>query len=282
MTTRLPLFAAAAFALLAATGCPKKGDQKPSFDPDANSGPDGKRPGAVPIEFNKVSPPDEVNYDKQDMTDWKMVELTGRPGTLAVTIRWESDKSDMNLDVFDAIGNQIANSPGPQPGTIDKKVAVPIEKMGSYYIRVQAPKTKDGSVYTLDVKWDGYVEEAPPPPPPPVEEPKKEPKKPKEPRVEKPKKAAGSMERIAETGLQGRIVSSYKDGGGMTLYIDKGSAAGVKAGQIGTILDGPNGATPLAGGQFKIDSVVDEHKSIGKTGLRSLGKNNRIAIDTGK
>jgi len=277
MIRRLPLLLfVAAFAVL---GCQKKKDTKPAFDPDANSGPDGKRTGAVPLEVNKISPPDEVNYDKQDMTDWKMVELTGRAGTLAIELHWDNDKSDMNIDVFDAIGNQIANSPGPQPGAVQKKVAIPIESLGSYYLRVQAPKARDQSVYTLDVKWDGLVEAAPEPPP---EEPKAEkPKKPKEPKVEKPKKA-NSMERIAETGLQGRIVSSYKESGGMTLHIDKGSAAGVKAGQIGTILDGPNGATPLASGQFKIEQVVDEHKCIGKTSLRSLGRNNRVAIDTGR
>ena len=31
---------------------------------------------------------------------------------------------------------------------------------------------------------------------------------------------------------------------------------------------------------FKIESVVDEHKAIGRTGLRSLGRNTRVAIGT--
>jgi hypothetical protein len=65
------------FALcLRVGGCgPKKIVQKPTFDADANSGPDRHRSGAVPIEVNQISAPDEVNYDQQDQTDWKSIEL---------------------------------------------------------------------------------------------------------------------------------------------------------------------------------------------------------------
>ena len=279
---RRPLLATAAGLSLWACllGCPKKPDQKPQVDPDANSGPDALRSGALKIEVNKVSPPDDVNFDKQDMTDWKAVDLTGRPAQLTVFLRWDNVNSDINVDVFDAVGNQLISSPGPAPGTTEKKVAVDIVQVpATYYIRVTAPKTKDGSVYTVEPKWEGEVQAMPqvPQEPPPEVKPTPKPKVHSEP---KPKKEKGSTaEQIAEKGLQGRIRSASKEGDGMVLYIDKGSAAGVKAGQRGTILDGPNGANPLPGAMFTIENVVDENKCTAKTSLRSLGKNNRVAID---
>lgn len=278
MKTRLLLTLFASATLAATAGCPKKPDNKPQVDGDANSGPDGIRSGAVKIEVNKVSLPDDVNFDKQDMTDWKSVELTGKPALLTVELKWDNVNSDLNVDAFDAVGNQIASSPGPSPGTTSKKIVAQIEQVpATYYIRVTAVKAHDTSVYTVEPKWEGDVPVAAV-----VEEPKEEPKVVKA--VVRPhtpsKPKASSAEKIAETGLQGRIVSSYKEGGGMVLHVDKGSAAGVKAGQQGTILDGPNGATPLPGAMFKIETVVDEHKSIARTGLRTLGKNNRVAIDT--
>jgi hypothetical protein len=272
-------------AAIAILGCgPKKTDDKPKVDPDANSGPDGKRSGAAAMEVNKLVT-DEVNFDKQDMTDWKMVDLKGKPGLLTVNLHWDNEKSDMNLDVFDAMGTPVATSPGPQPGAQDKKLVVQIDKLGVYYIRITAPKAHDGSVYTLEAKWD--VEEPPPPvvkegcDPPcgkhqQCEENKCVEKKSKpvshEPR--KPKEFAW------ETGVQGRIVSSYREGGNMVLHIDKGSAAGIKVGSPGTILDGPSGATALDGGTFKVTEVIDDSKCIAKTGLHSIGRNNRVSIMT--
>ena len=66
------------------------------------------------------------------------------------------------------------------------------------------------------------------------------------------------------------------------LHIDKGSAAGVQVGQSGKILDGASGESALVGGDFTITSVIDESKSIGKTGLRSIGHNLRVSINTGR
>jgi hypothetical protein len=62
------------------------------------------------------------------------------------------------------------------------------------------------------------------------------------------------------------------------MYIDKGSSAGIKPGDSGTVLQGSGGEDPLDGGGFKIVKVIDANKSIGSATLRSIGKNNRVAI----
>ncbi len=265
------------FAVVAMVlGCgPKSTDPRPVADAEINSGPDGKRTGAVAIELNKPTAPDEVNYQHLDQTDWKSVELRGT-GIFEVEVHWDNQNSDINVDVFDGLGTQIASSPGGHPGGQSKKVVAQIEQAGTYFLRVQAPSPRDGSVYTLQTKWEVPSVE---PVAIPEEEPKKRrtsrPHEPREPSEPKPKR-----ERAPAGGVEGRIVSSYRDGGGMVLYIDKGAAAGVKAGQAGAILEGANGSSALEGGSFKVTQVVDDHKSIAKTNLRSIGKNTRVAIST--
>src|SRR5260370_36130184 len=97
-------------ALLAFAGCGPKaaGTNKPkdNFDADARSGPDGKRSSAQRLDLNKPHT-DEVNYQNQDRTDWYVVELKGKPGVLTTPITWDSDSSDINIDVFDSFGAQI-------------------------------------------------------------------------------------------------------------------------------------------------------------------------------
>ena len=52
---RLSLFLSASLLLAVAAGCPKKDVKKPdAFDPEANSGPDAKRSGAVLIDVDGV------------------------------------------------------------------------------------------------------------------------------------------------------------------------------------------------------------------------------------
>jgi hypothetical protein len=82
--------------------------------------------------------------------------------------------------------------------------------------------------------------------------------------------------------VQARVVNSFREGPGLTLQIDKGSAAGIHMNDSGTVLDGA-GDEPLANGNFKIVKVLGENKCIGSApGLRSLGKNNRVSITLGK
>ena len=262
----LCLMAAAALSLAAVggMGCKKsKPDTRPKFDADARSGLDGKRSGAITIEVNKVVT-DDVNFDGQDQTDWKQVELKGKPGILTVELHWDRAEADLNCDVFNSFGEQIAASPGPQAGAQQKKVIVEVSNLGVYFLRIQAAKRGDYSVYTLEAKWDGEV--APPPTPPPVETPK-EPVG-KKPIVKRTSSAPKERKFDPDRGVQGRIVSSYREGGQLVLHIDKGSAAGVKVGNSGAVLDGPQGSNRLEGGDFSIVQVIDESKSVAKTGLK--------------
>ena len=79
-----------------------------------------------------------------------------------------------------------------------------------------------------------------------------------------------------------RIVSSYRDDdGSLKLYLDRGSASNVRAGQKGQVLFRPEGDVGLAGGEFRIIQVVDATKSIARIshGMANLGnKNTRCVI----
>lgn len=274
MTRRLLLAGAASILLLAAQlGC--KGTQKPpKFDPEANSGPDAKRAGATLIQVNKQYT-DTVDYDKGDRTDWKMVELKGSPGPLDVELHWDNALVDLTVDVFDGIGVQLMSSP-PNSGESVKHLTVQIQEPGTYYIRIQAPKAGVSTDYTVRADWNG--EGAPPPPPPPTPTPDPDPKP--KPKPKPGPKPARVSKGTPEGSLQGRIVGAHAEGGGTVLYLDKGASAGVKEGQNGWILEGPSGYTES--GTFSITKVVDDGRSVAKTSLKSIGRNTRIAINTGK
>ena len=259
---------------LAAAACEKKGVKGPRpIDPDANSGPDARRSGAVAIAPNQPVT-DEVNFDKQDQTDWKSVELRGKPGILAVELHWDDPGSELDVDLFDAVGVQVAASPGGATGAQLKKIAYEVEQPGVYFIRVRAPRAKCASVYTVLARWEGGRAPAP------------EPVVEKEPApVEKPEPvhhAKHHAHHDHEGGVQGRIVSSYREGGALILHLDKGSAARIKPGMSGTILEGPAGETPLEGGSFTITQVIDDGRSIARAALHSTGRNTRVVIDTGR
>jgi hypothetical protein len=245
--------------------------------PDGKSGPDGKRSGATAIKIN-TPVTDEVNYGHGDKTDWFKVDLKGRAGVLAAQVNWDNPKSDIMVDVFDAVGAQIAASPVRGAGEQLKKLLVQIDQPNTYYIRITAPGASDGSVYTLEAKWDEPAPPPPPPPPPPPDDtPPPPPKHHHEPHEVKEKP-------VAEGGptLQGRIVSAYREGEGLTLQIDKGSAQGVKTGQSGSVLSGPSGEDPLDGAAFTVKAVLGPNKCLAKTNAHSIGKNNRVTITLGR
>ena len=188
-------------------------------------------------------------------------------------LHWDNAASDVTVDVFDDFGQQIASSP-PASGEPMKKLQVNIEQPATYFIRIQAAKRHSATDYTLMTKW--AADEAPAPV---VEK--------EEPPAHKKVHHAGTVKKKGgggspESGVQGRIVSSYREGGSLVLHLDKGSAAGVQVGQNGWILEGPSGASPLDGGGFTITQVIDDARSIGKTNIKSLSKNTRISINTGK
>jgi hypothetical protein len=263
------------FALSLALGAGCHTRYPKNYDADARSGPDAKRPGANVLRVNK-SRTDEVSFANQDETDWFVVTLKGQPGVLGVQLHWDNAKTDLMVDVFDEFGKQLSSSPTRSPGSTQKTLLTQVDHVGVYYIRVTAPKPDDGSVYTMEAKWD-EPEEAPPPVPVPVEPvPVPVPVKPvkphhtKEPTPEKPT--------VASETIQGHIVNAYRESGTLTIHIDKGAAAGVKVGMSGTVLSGSSGEDPLSGGTFKIVQVLDDRKSVARCSLSSVGKNTRVAI----
>lgn len=257
---------------LGVVGC---GDKLPSnFDADRKSGPDGKRSGAQILKTNKAKT-DEVSYRNQDRTDWYVVTLKGQPNVLATEIHWDNAKSDLMVDVFDEFGKQLAASPTRAPGMTQKALLTQIEHAGVYYIRISAPKPEDGTVYTMEAKWDAQ-EEVPKPDPVPVPVVQK-PDPPPKPRHRDPEPKEPKEKPPQET-IQGHIVSAYREGGQLTIHLDKGSSAGVKVGMSGTILSGPSGEDPLTGGSFRVVQVLDGTKSVAKSSLSSIGKNTRVAI----
>jgi len=203
------------------------------------------------------------------------VQLPGKPGILTCELDWNSDKSDIAVDVFDEGGNQLAAS-APAPGAKHKTLLAKIDKVPSpYFIRVWAPNKTDATAYTVTAKWELPEEKTLPPPP---EEPKPEPKKHHE---EKPRIERESHPRVSDT-VQGRVVSAYKEGAGLTLQIDKGSAAGVQPGMKGQVLQGSGGEDALDGGDFAITQVIGPNKSLAKTNLQAIGKNTRVVITLSK
>lgn len=262
--------------LVIAAGCgPKSGSKTPkdNYDADARSGPDAKRSTAQQLPVNKPHT-DEVSYQNQDKTDWYQVELKGNTGVLTTLINWDNAGSDVNIDVFDAFGAQIAASPVRGKGEKQKKLYTQIDKPGTYFVRVTAPARPDGTVYTMEAQWQeppAVVATPVAPPPPEVVEEKPKPRHEPRPPRERPERPAGET-------VQARVVSAYREGNNLMMYIDKGSSAGIKPGDSGTVLQGSGGEDPLDGGGFKIVKVIDANKSIGSATLRSIGKNNRVAI----
>lgn len=257
-------------------GCHPKGAKNPkdNFDADARSGPDAKRSGAQTLMPNRPHT-DEISFANQDMTDWYRVDLRGRPGVLTTKINWDNLASDVRIDVYDEFGQEIAASPVRDKGVTQKKLLTQIDKLGTYFIRVTAPSRADGTVYTMEAEWAEPVVVVAPPPPPPVEEPPVEEKPQHKRHVEREPKPDGEK-------IQARVVSAYREGSNLMMFIDKGSAAGIKVGNTGMVLQGSDGDDVVDGGEFKITKVVDGNKSVGAANLRSLGKNNRVTITLGR
>lgn len=271
-------------AVTTLSGCPgptptPTGPIVPTADPESRSGPDASRAAAVAITLG-VAATDEVSFDRQDRTDWKKVELPPRPGVLAVDLRWDDPNVELDCDVYDSLGQQIATSPraASEPR---KRLLVQVDAPAVHYLRVQAPRPGVGSVYSLLVRYDdgGARTELVPPDAGVASDAGAADAATAEP--DQGTSGQTETEREADE-VQGRIVAAYPEGGYLVLQIDKGAAAGVTVGAKGRVLAGPAGSEPVPGGDFTITVVVDETKSIGKTRLKSLGpKNRRVAIQVG-
>ena len=214
---------------------------------------------------------DEVNHKKGDKYDWRKFVLLGRPGVATFEIHWDEESANLEIDVYDAYGTNIARSPRKIEGVSVKKILVKISEPGLYYVRVMAPTPKDASIYTVSVKWNGppgpaaqgaaspgsVAPHAAPLPPPPEAGPPVDPNK-----------------------IQGKIVSAYRDGADWILYLDKGTADRLRPGLVGIILEGSEGEKALEGGTFTVSQVPDEHKAIARASIKKpLGKNNRIVVN---
>ena len=158
-----------------------------------------------------------------------MVQLKGKPGVLNDALDWDNAKSDIKIDVFDAFGKQIAASPVRGKGAKHKTLLTQIDKPGTY-LRSRRPRRRktDGTRLHDGGEVGGAAAGVPPPPPPPprgagaaeeraAKHRRHEPREPREPHA----KPAGET-------VQARVVSAYREGGGLKLQIDKGSAAGIQ------------------------------------------------------
>jgi uncharacterized protein with von Willebrand factor type A (vWA) domain len=121
----------------------------PSDDPDANSGPSAKRGGAILTSLGKAYV-DSVSWPMQKRTRWFRINIEKRlvQDILECGLRIENAGTDLNVDIFNSLGTQIGFSPGPAPNHF-KKLAVQIDDLGAYFIRIQATQPKDESVFTI-------------------------------------------------------------------------------------------------------------------------------------
>ena len=73
-----------------------------------------------------------------------------------------------------------------------------------------------------------------------------------------------------------RVLQSFREGSDLTLYLDRGSAAQIKAGMTGFLLEGDQ---PVDGGTVRIVRVVDATKCIAKASVTKIGKNAKVVIN---
>ena len=72
-------------------------------------------------------------------------------------------------------------------------------------------------------------------------------------------------------------MNSYREGADLILYLDRGSAAGVKSGMTGFMLG--EGDKPVDGGTIKITKVVDATKCIAKTPIAKVPPKTVVVIN---
>lgn len=262
-----------AVTLLAGAGAAcKKNVKKTEIgpDPDTNSGPDAKRGGAKLMYINKAET-DSVSWPKLLRTKWKRIDIQvpGVQNILDCELRIDNTGADINIDVFNSLGTQIGFSPGPAPNKL-KKLAVQIDELGTYFVRVQAAQPKDESDWSVICAWEEQT--APPDPSaPPV-------KGPRHTHVKPPVVKPETFQDKVDNGTEGRILSSFREGGQTMLLIDKGAGAGVREGTEGTVLEGKSGRQILEGGGFKVVQVLDDSRCKAVSSVRAIGKNNRIVL----
>jgi hypothetical protein len=91
-------------------------------------------------------------------------------------------------------------------------------------------------------------------------------------------KAAAPPPPPPSTATRCRIISIYKYRGVWTLHLECGEGSPVKAGHVGTVLEGQTNK-PLPGGEIKVIRVSGRF-AIANTSLQQLGLNRWVRIDT--
>lgn len=264
---------------LVLVGCPGGGvaprEKPPAVDADANGGPEAQRSGARPLPLGRALT-DSVSWPKLMRTKWKAVEVDriGRVSILDCQLAVDRPEVDLDIDLFDTIGKQIGFSPaGPAPGG-SKRLAVPVSQAGTYFVRVRAARPQDESDFSLRCEFEANAARTPP----------QQPETPTEaadggaaPDLA-PATAPGEL--AADAGVEGRVLGAYREGEFLVLQLNKGSAAGVRVGMKGKLLEGRSGRKVLEGGDFEVVQVVGPTGAIARARLPQLGANVRAVILT--
>jgi hypothetical protein len=266
-----------ALSCLALGGCPAPGTTpkgKPApVDADTNSGPEAQRSGARPLPAGRAQT-DAVSWPKLMRTKWKTVDLgaLGRDNILDCQVAIDRADVDLDLDIFNAIGTQIGFSPGPTPAK-SKRLAVSISEPGTYFVRVRAARPQDESDFSLRCDWDPNAPRG-------------------KPKIDLPDLGTGEEPDLApvavlppgelppDAGVEGRVVGAYREGEFLMLQMNKGSAAGVRVGMKGKLLEGKAGRKVLEGGDFEVLRVVGPAQCIARVRLPAVGANLRAVFLT--
>jgi hypothetical protein len=107
-----------------------------SVHPEAESGPDGYRDTATPIEFGEWIP-DQVSTNG-DRSDWRSFELEV-PESLQVALLVPANDASVSVGIYEVHGMLVAET--NKPGGVGKNKTVFLKKAlhhGRYYIRIRA------------------------------------------------------------------------------------------------------------------------------------------------
>lgn len=240
---------------------------------------DGNRLGSKDAQINAPID-DKLDAKKGDKADWRRVMLGGKPGIATFEVHWDEEPANVDIDVFDKFGEMIGKSPPKLEGQQVKKVLVEIKENGVYYFRISVKGEKDKTIYTCRVKWSGPAVALPPPAAKPEEKPAAPPPAPGAPPPAPGAPPAPPPLAQDPTKLLARIVSAFKEGGAWVWYLDKGSAASVRVGMSGNVLEGPEGDKLLDGATLSVTQVIDGNKAVARSNFQKpLGKNTRVVLN---
>ena len=121
---------------------------------DSATGPDGRIKGALPITLDNGEGIAKgiVTYPGGDRVDWRSIELpTGKRGTLDLKLSWRTPRPGLRVafDVFDQWSTPIAVEKASLHGKGRNRETRIDHAMGTYFVRVFAPRRGDAGAYKL-------------------------------------------------------------------------------------------------------------------------------------